>query len=134
MHQRSSKAKYQKQYGVDDFRWWKCNTEPRKTSATFASQEQMIETRAWKKIRGLIDDDKCQLCGEHRETVQYLLAGCKKLAGSEYIKRHDNTRVKLPAVKWAIENRLLNDKTRWYAVNWERGKVIKNDGKKLYWD
>ena len=94
----------------------------------------MIETRAWKKIRGLIDYDKCQLCGEHRETVQYLLAGCKKLAGSEYIKRHDNTRVKLPAVKWAIENRLLPEETRWYAVNWERGKVIKNDGKKLYWD
>ena len=68
-----------------------------------------------------------------RETVQHLLSGCKKLAGSEYVKRHGNT-LKVPAVKWAVENGLLPEETKWYAVNWERGKVIKDDGKKLYWD
>ena len=36
----------------------KCNTEPRKTSSIFALQGQMIETRAWKKIRGLVENDK----------------------------------------------------------------------------
>ena len=80
-----------KQYSEDDFGWLKCNTDPRKTSAAFALQEQMIEPRVWKKIRGLVDDDKCRLCGEHRETVQHLLSGCKKLTGSEDVKRHDNT-------------------------------------------
>ena len=35
------------------------------------------------------------------------------------------------AVKWAIENELLPEETKWYAVNWKRGKVIENDGKKL---
>ena len=93
----------------------------------------MIETRAWKKIRGLVDDDKCRLCGEHRETVQHLLSGCKKLAGSEYVKRHNNT-PKVLAVRWAIENGLLSEETKWYAVNWECGTVVENDGKKLYWD
>ena len=29
----------------------------------------MIETSAWKKMRGLVECDKCRLCGEHRETV-----------------------------------------------------------------
>ena len=38
------------------------------------------------------------------------------------------------AVKWAIENGLLPEEMKWYAVNWEQGKVIENDGKKLYWD
>ena len=57
-----------------------CNTDPRKMASIFALQEQMIETRAWKKIRGLVNDDKCRLCGEYRETVQHLLSGCKKLA------------------------------------------------------
>ena len=93
----------------------------------------MIETKAWKKIRELVDDDKCRLCAEHRETVQHLLSGCKKLAGSKYVKRHDNT-LKVLAVKWAIENGLLPEETKWYTVNWEREKVIENDGKKLYWD
>ncbi|XP_068739641.1 uncharacterized protein [Montipora capricornis] len=93
----------------------------------------MIETKAWKKTRGLVDDDKCRLCGEHRGTVQHLLSGCKKLGGSEYAKRYDNT-LKVLAGKWAIEKGMLLEETKRYAVNWERGKVMENDGKKLYWD
>ena len=65
----------------------------------------MIETKAWKKLRGLVDEDKCRLCGAFRETVQHLLAGCKKLAGSEYVRRHDNA-LKVLAVHWAIDNKL----------------------------
>ena len=50
-------SKIPKLYGDDDFGWLKCNTDPWKTSSIFALQEQMIETKAWKKIRGLVDDD-----------------------------------------------------------------------------
>ena len=71
-----------------DHDWLKCNTDARKTASIFTLQEQMIETKAWKKLRGLADEDKCRLCGAFRETVQHLLAGCKKLAGSEYVRRH----------------------------------------------
>ena len=73
----------------------------------------MVESRAW-KIRGLIEDNKCRLCGEYRETIQHLLSGCKKLAGSEYIKRHNNT-LKVLAVKWAMEMGIMPEGTKWYA-------------------
>ena len=122
-----------KLYGEDDFEWLKCNTDPRKTSSIFALQEQMIETKAWKKIRGLVDDDSCRLCGEHRETVQHLLSGCKKLAGTEYLKRHDNA-LKVLAVKWAIKNGMLPEDTKWYTVKWQRGTVLERNGQKLFWD
>ena len=59
----------------------------------------MIETRAWKKLRGLIDDEMCRVCGKTKETVQHLLAGCKKLAGTEYARRHNNV-LKVLAVWW----------------------------------
>ena len=121
------------QYEEEDYGWLKCNTDPRKTASIFALQEQMIETRAWKKIRGLIAEDMCRLCGEQRETVQHLLSGCKKLAGTEYLRRHDNT-LKVLAVKWASENGLLPENFKWYREKWERGKVLENNGKKLYWD
>ena len=80
-----------------------------------------------------MNDDKCQLCGEYRETVQHLLSGCKKLAGMEYVKQHDNA-LKVLAVKWAMENGLLPEGTKWYEIKWERGKVFENNGKKLLWD
>ena len=93
----------------------------------------MVETRAWKKIRGLVEYEKCRLCGEHRKTVHHLLSGYKKLAGTEYVKRHNNT-FKMLAVKWATENGLLPKDTKWYTTNWERGKRIEKDGKKIFWD
>ena len=84
----------------------KCNTDPRKTLAISALQEQMIETKVWKKIKGLVEDNKSKSCGEHRETMHHLLSGCKKLAGAEYVKQYNNT-LKVIAVKLALESGLL---------------------------
>ena len=89
----------------------KCNTDPPKKASIFILQEQMIETKAWKKMKGLTDQDKCRLCGECKETVQHLLAGRKKLAGSEYVKTHDNA-LKVLVVQWAITNGLLPEGTK----------------------
>ena len=133
LREKQLQSEIPKLYGEDDFGWLKCNTDPRKTSSIFALQEQMIETKAWKKIRGLVDDDSCQLCGEHRETVQHLLSGCKKLAEMEYLKRHDNA-LKVLAVKWAIKNGMLPEDTKWYTVKWQRGTVLERNGQKLFWD
>ena len=91
----------------------------------------MIETKALKKLRGLADEDKCRLCGAFIEIVQHLLAGCKKLAGSEYVRRHDSA-LKVLAVHWAIDDKMLPEGTKWYTEIWE--KVVENNGKKLYWD
>ena len=54
--------------------WLKLNLMPRKTSAIISMIEQMIETRAWKEVRGLNENSECSLCKEQRETVQLLLA------------------------------------------------------------
>ena len=35
--------------------------------------EQMIETRAWRKVRGLTENSQCRLCKEQRKTVQHNL-------------------------------------------------------------
>ena len=61
-----------KQYSEEDSGWLKCNPDSRKTSSIFVLQEQMVETRAWKKIRELVECDKRRLCGEHRKTVHHL--------------------------------------------------------------
>ena len=76
-----------KQYSEEHSGWLKCNTNPRKTSLIFAFQKQKMEIRAWKNIRGLVECDKCRLCGEHRKTVHYLLSKCKKLEGTKYMSK-----------------------------------------------
>ena len=73
-----------------DHGWRERNTDLRETASIFSLQEQIVETRAWKKLRELTDDETCRLCGETKETVQHLLAGCKKLPGTEYVRRHNN--------------------------------------------
>lgn len=60
----------------------------------------------WILRLGQADEDKCRLFGAFRETVPHLLPGCKKLAGSEYVKIHDKA-LKVLAVYWAIDNELL---------------------------
>ena len=116
-------------YDEADYERLKCNTDPRKTASLFALQEQMVQSSAWKKIRGLIQDDKCRLCGEHREAIQHLLSRCKKLAGSEYVKRHNNT-LNVLEVKWEMEMWIMPAGTKWYAEKWEKGKVLENGGKR----
>ena len=41
------------------------------------------------------------------------MTGCKKLAGSEYVRRHNNA-LKVLAVQWAIDNGMLPSGTKWY--------------------
>ena len=36
--------------------------------------KQMVETKAWKEVRGLTENSECKLCKEQQETVQNLLA------------------------------------------------------------
>ena len=91
--------------------WLKCNTDPAKIAAVFSMQEQMVETMAWKKMRGLSDNDQCRLCQKQKETVQHLPAGCQKLASTEYVWQHDNA-LKVLAVRWAVNNGVLSPDTK----------------------
>ena len=114
--------------------WLQCNVDPQKVGAIIEMQERMIETRAWKKARGIETiSDMCRLCGKYKESVDHLLAGCEKLAGSAYLKRHNNALMVL-AVEWAKKNGLLDRDVKWYELSWQKGTVLEKDGKKLIWD
>ena len=114
--------------------WLRTNMDPKKTAAIINMQEQMVETRAWKACRGLTNgESKCRLCGSFKETVSHLLAGCKILAGTEYLKRHNNALMIL-AVEWAKQHQLVSDETIWYKEKWTKGHMIENQQAKLIWD
>ena len=78
----------------------------------------MVETRSWKAARGLVEDGMCRLCHAHSETVEHLVAGCKVLANSEYLSRH-NRALMIMAVAWAKEKGLVNADMIWYKERWQ---------------
>ena len=67
--------------------WLPQNLNPGKTAAIMAMLQQMVETRSWKKARGLTEHGSYRICTQHPETVEHLVAGCSKLAKSEYLTR-----------------------------------------------
>ena len=113
--------------------WLRQNLTPRKTASVMTMLEQMVETKSWKASRGLADCSKYRLCGQHRETVEYLLAGCKVLANTEYLTRH-NTALMILAISWAKEFNLVEKDMKWYKQKWCRGYVLENDHVKLVWE
>ena len=74
-------------------------------------------------------------CISNNNNNNNILNNNNNLAGSEYVRRHDKALEAL-AVQWAIDNGMLPSGTKWYRERWrwEKGKVIENNGKKLYWD
>ncbi len=69
--------------------WLERNLDPKKTAAVIEVQEQMVETRTRKAMRGeevMPLPENCKLCSARRETVNHWLSGCTVLAGSEYVK------------------------------------------------
>ena len=93
--------------------WLKQRLTPRKTASIMTVVEQMVETRGWKVARGLIKDGRCRLCHEFSETVEHLVAGCKTIANSEYLSRH-NRALMVMAIAWAKEYGLVGKETKWY--------------------
>ena len=84
--------------------WLTQNLNPRKTAAIMMMLEQMVETRSWKQTGGLVEDGRCRVCFRHSETVKHLVAGCQKLANSEYLSRH-NRALLILAAAWVDQPR-----------------------------
>ena len=95
--------------------------------------EQIVETRAWKAARGLIEDGWCRYCFSHGETVEHLVAGCRVLLNSEYLTRHKRALMVL-VVAWAKEYELIGEDTVWYKERWQQRTVLENGKAKLVWD
>ena len=98
--------------------WLGQNLHGRKTSSIMTMLEQMVETRSWKVSRGLAQDKQCRVCHERDETVEHIVAGCKVLANSEYLTRH-NRALMIMAVNWAKEYELIGNDVIWYKERWE---------------
>ena len=113
--------------------WLSQNLDPRKTASILTMIEQIVETRAWKAARGLIEDGRCRICFSHGEMVEHLIAGCRVLANNEYLTTHNRALIIL-AVAWAKEYELIREDTVWYKERWERGRVLENGKAKLVWD
>ena len=93
-------SEHHKGFDMESHQWLKCNIDARKVSAIINMQEQMIETRGWKGSRGLnVTTENCRLCDAYKETVMHILSGYKVLAGSDYLKRHNNALMVL-IVEW----------------------------------
>ena len=95
--------------------------------------KQMVETRSWKEARGPTDDGSCRICTQHSETVEHLVAGCTKLANSEYLTRHNRVLMIL-SVAWAKQQKLVGREAICYEQRWDRGTVLENNKAKLVWD
>ena len=63
----------------------------------------------------------------------HLVAGCKTMANSEYLARH-NRALMVMAIAWAKEYGLVAREVVRYKGNWIRGKVLENANSKLVWD
>ena len=81
------------------------NLHGRKTSSIMTMLEQIVETRLWKAARRLVQDEHSRVCHERNETIDHIVAGCKVLANSEYLSRHDRT-LMIMEVAWEKEYEL----------------------------
>ena len=73
----------------------------------------MVETRSWKKAKRLTDDGSCRICTHHSETIDHLVAGCTKLANSEYLTRNKQALMIL-AVTCLKYQELVHQEGIWY--------------------
>ena len=108
--------------------WQRCNIDPNEASAVIKMHKQTIETRAWKKNRGVhIDSEKCWLC---EKCICHLGVKCL-LAMSTW--RHNNVS-KVLMTTWAVDNGLLQKGQCWCQLKWGPEMVIKNEKVKLCWN
>nr|QVK45139.1 GST [Pagiophloeus tsushimanus] len=107
---------------------------PETEGFTLAIQDQVIATRNYRKYimkDPNINTDKCRKCQMFPETIDHVISGCKLLAGTEYVKRHD-TAAKIIHQELALKHHLIMEKIPYYKYQPE--SVLENREVKLYWD
>ena len=62
-----------------------------------------------------------------------MIAGCTKLAKSEYLTRQ-NQGLMVRELAWAKQQELVGQEAIWYEQRCDRGIVLENNKVKLVWD
>ena len=98
-----------------------------------AAQENALATRNY--LATVVEDggnDKCRMCGEYVETVGHLVSACKKMAQTDYRRRHDKMGLR---VYWEVCGRLgLTRSAKWYEETPDPVRRRKDGLTEVWWD
>ena len=96
-----------------------------------AAQDQALPTNYLKSKYHTSKSPLCRLCNERVETIEHIVAGCKVLAGKEYMERHNKVAA---AIHWSLckKHQIMCDADNWW--NHQPEKVIENENVKILWD
>ena len=114
------------------WRWLsKCDLKPETEALICAAQEQAIRTNYVKcNIDKSVASPLCRLCHEKGESISHVVSECKKLAQSEYKKRHDNV---AKYIHWELLGQFLMERSeKWYEH--KPVGVMERNGVKVMWD
>lgn len=114
------------------WRWLsKCDLKPETEALICAAQEQAIRTNYVKcNIDKSVASPLCRLCHEKGESISHVVSECKKLAQSEYKKRHDNV---AKYIHWELLGQFLMERSeKWYEH--KPVGVMERNGVTVMWD
>lgn len=98
-----------------------------------AAQDQSLGTRFYHNSNIIKDGTSplCRICGMFDEYVDYVISGCRELAKSEYIQRHDNA---LSYIHWKLcrNYNIMTSADKWYEHKPET--VVENEQAPILWN
>ena len=109
----------------------KGNLKRETESFLIAAQNNAIRTNHIKaRIDKTQQNSKCRLCGDRKETINYIISEYSKLVQKEYKTRHDWVD---KVIHWELCKKLKFDQmNKWYMYNPE--SVLENVTRKFLWD
>ncbi|XP_045774312.1 uncharacterized protein LOC123873502 [Maniola jurtina] len=116
------------------FKWMKRQQiSPSIEASIFAIQDQAVMTRQHQRdILKEPVDGKCRLCATKDETTQHIISGCEKLAGTYYVKRHNNL---VQYVYWCLAKKHNFEVSNlWWKEILTQPQVIENATAKILWE
>ncbi|XP_067139863.1 uncharacterized protein [Centruroides vittatus] len=77
-------------------------------------------------------DGKCRLCTTKDETTQHIISGCEKLAGTCFVKRHNNL---VQYVYWCLaQKHKIEVPNQWWKEALIQPQVKENCTAKILWE
>ena len=109
------------------------NLFPETEGFMLAIQDQVINTRNYRKhiLHDNTVTDKCRRCNIDSETIQHITSGCRLLAHTDYLHRH-NQIANIIHQQLALDNKLITARTPYYKYTPD--SVLENETHKLYYD